>query len=169
MSHDQCPSQRPSRALTLLVTWGGAGWLHPAPGTWGTLAAAPPGWAIALYGGPGTLLAAAALLCGVGIWSSGRYAAQTGRTDPQEVVIDEAAGVWLALACAPLTVIGVGAAIALFRVFDIVKPFPASWLERRLPGGYGIMLDDMMAGAYAGAALLALRDAGTVADMVTGG
>jgi phosphatidylglycerophosphatase A len=79
----------------------------------------------------------------------------TGLEDPGIVVIDEVAGMWVSLLFLPLTPVTAVAAFVIFRIFDVVKPFPARRLED-LPGGYGIMCDDLMAGAYANLVLRGL-------------
>ena len=150
------PSRRPA---AWLATWFGCGRLPRAPGTWGSLAALPLAWA-ALQAGVGFGLLLAAALFFAGVWASSLYARDTGRQDPGEVVIDEVAGQCLAVCFAPPTPFGMLAAFVLFRLFDISKPFPVGWIERRCPAGWGIMLDDVMAALYAGAGLLLLRHAG---------
>ena len=93
-----------------------------------------------------------------GIWAANLYCDHSGVKDPQQVVVDEIAGQMIALL--PLgtnpTVVGVIAGLLLFRIFDIVKPYPARRLEY-LPRGQGVMLDDLMAGVYAAALVLAGR------------
>lgn len=143
----------PGHPATILATWFGAGKLPLAPGTWGSLAALPFAWGLAWLGGPGALLAGAAVVLGVGIWASNRVIQASGAKDPGEIVIDEVAGQWLALAAAPLDPLAYAAGFALFRVFDIFKPWPAGWIDAKMGGGAGIMLDDIIAGAYAGVAL----------------
>ncbi|WP_259779790.1 phosphatidylglycerophosphatase A family protein [Aestuariispira ectoiniformans] len=133
-----------------LSTWFGVGLLRPAPGTWGTLAALPFAWGIAHYLMPSALFLAAILAYAIGIWSSQVYSNLTRSHDASEVVIDEVAGVWLTLAFAPVTVTGYAAAFLLFRLFDIAKPWPIGWADKKLPGGFGIMTDDMIAGLFAG-------------------
>ncbi len=133
---------------TLLSTWFGAGLLPKMPGTWGSAAALPFAWGLTMAGGP-TLLAAATLVCfGVGWWASSVYVRRTGTEDPGEVVIDEVAGQWLVLLAAPLDPLFYLAGFALFRIFDIWKPWPVGWADRRIGGGLGIMLDDILAGSY---------------------
>lgn len=136
-------------SVRLLVTWFGCGNLPGAPGTWGSLAALPFAWVMAGTIGPWGLLIAASVAFIAGIWASGRYSAAAGIKDPQSIVIDEVAGQWLALVFVPLTPIAYFCAFLLFRLCDIFKPWPANWADRRLSGGLGIMLDDMIAGAYA--------------------
>ena len=136
--------------VTLIATWFGSGLIKGIPGTWGSLASLPFAALIALLGGFWALLAAAVIAFLVGVWASGRYAEASGQGDPGPVVIDEVAGQWLALALLPLEPLPYLAAFVAFRVFDILKPWPASWLDRNTKGGLGIMADDMVAGAYAG-------------------
>jgi phosphatidylglycerophosphatase A len=98
----------------------------------------------------------AAAITPAAIWSASVMARRTGSTDPQKVVIDEVAGQWLTLAGAnQLTWKMWLAAFLLFRVFDIVKPFPLRRLER-LHGGLGIVADDLGAGIYAASVLYAI-------------
>lgn len=143
-------------AAGLIATWFGCGKLRPAPGTWGSLGAIPPAIALSYFGGWPLLLAGAMVAYFVGIWAGARHAATLGRDDPGEVVIDEVAGQWLTLAPLSLDWRLWALGFLLFRLADITKPWPASWCDRRLPGGIGIMADDMVAGLYAGAAAAAL-------------
>jgi phosphatidylglycerophosphatase A len=138
---------------TLVATWFGCGLVPWAPGTWGSLAALPFAWGIALVaGGPG-LLAAAALLFPVGWWAARRVTRGGGVADPGSVVVDEVVGQWLAVTVVPPDPIAYAAGFLLFRAFDILKPWPVGWADRRLKGGFGIMADDVIAGIYAGAIL----------------
>jgi phosphatidylglycerophosphatase A len=90
----------------------------------------------------------ALIITAIGIPAGTRVAQETGRDDPGHVVIDEVAGQWIALVACPVNLAHVALAFLLFRVFDIVKPWPARQLEN-LHGGTGIMLDDVAAGIYA--------------------
>jgi phosphatidylglycerophosphatase A len=132
----------------LLATWFGAGLLPWAPGTWGSLAALPCAWVLVWVAGWPLLLVATILVFAVGIWSSERYSSRSKRSDPGEVVIDEVAGQWLVLCLMPLDVLSYLAGFVAFRFFDITKPWPVSWAERRLRGGLGIMADDIVAALY---------------------
>lgn len=143
--------ERLARALAL---WFGCGRVPLAPGTAGTLGAIPlyllvrphGRWAVALT---------AIVLVAIGVWAADRFARRTGQHDPQCVVIDEVAGVHVAWLGAPHTTTGLVAGFVLFRVLDQVKPWPARWAERRLRGGWGIVFDDVLAGAWAAIALAA--------------
>lgn len=141
----------------LLATWGGAGLLRPAPGTWGSLAALPFAWAIAYVGGWPVLAAAAVIVFLIGCWSAQVFETAAGGKDPGSVVIDEVAGQWLTLLPAATDPLLFAVGFVLFRIADIVKPWPANVADRRIAGGFGIMADDVVAAAYAGAVLLALR------------
>lgn len=142
----------------LLATVCGLGRIGKAPGTLGSLAAIPLAWAFAAVGVAG-LLAFAAVVFAVGWWASETYIRGGRVQDPPEVVIDEVAGQALTLAFAPvpLGLWWTAAGFALFRLFDIWKPWPVGLAERRMPGGLGIMADDVLAAVYAGLVLLAAR------------
>ncbi len=135
--------------VSLIATGCGLGLLPLAPGTWGSLAAMPGAWLITLIAGPWALFAASLLAFAAGVWASGRYIEASGVKDPQCIVIDEIAGQWLALSAVPLHPLAYLAAFAMFRLCDIAKPWPANWADSRVSGGLGVMLDDMIAGAYA--------------------
>jgi phosphatidylglycerophosphatase A len=135
----------------LLATWFGAGRLPRAPGTWGSLAALPFAAALAWLGGPWLVLLATLALFGLGVWASNRYMAAYGLHDPAAVVVDEVVGQWLTLALLPLTPIAYLMGFVLFRIADMLKPWPAAWIDRTVAGGVGVMLDDVVAGVYAGA------------------
>lgn len=134
-----------ARVAHVLAIWFGCGRSPIAPGTVGTIGALPL-WFIVRGGGPAAILAVGVAITAIGIWSAGVVARTTGIKDPQFVVIDEVAGVLLTLAAAPATMRGTVTAIVLFRLFDMTKPFPARRVEK-LPGGWGIVLDDVVAGA----------------------
>lgn len=149
----------------ILSTWFGSGYLRPAPGTWGTLAALPFAWGIHYLGGQAGLAVCALLAYAIGTWSAHVYSRLTDSHDASEVVIDEVAGVWLAFAFVPLSFVGLVIAFLLFRIADILKPWPASWADRSLGGGFGIMTDDMIAGLYAGGVTYAIMQTEWIADV----
>ena len=145
------PADNPSmrQLAKLLATWFGSGLLPGAPGTWGSLAALPFAVLWVWLGGAWALSAATVAAFVVGVWASGRYAADAGAKDPGSAVIDEVAGQWLALIPAALDWRLFVVAFVAFRAADIAKPWPARAAER-LAGGVGIMADDIVAGVYAG-------------------
>lgn len=124
------------------------------PGTWASLAALPCAWLICGVGGSLGLLIAGLAAFAAGCWAAEFAASASGRTDPNFIVIDEIAAQWLALVVAPLDWRAYLAAFVLFRIFDITKPWPVNWAERRFKGGLGIMLDDVVAALYVLAILL---------------
>ena len=145
------------KIATLLATWFGAGRLPVAPGSWGSLAALPLAWLIVWLGGWTALAAATLLVFLVGWWAADRVVAEAGIADPGWVVIDEVAGQWLTLLFVPPGLKAYAAGFVLFRLFDIAKPWPVSWADRRIGGGLGVMIDDILAGLYALAGLSALQ------------
>jgi len=140
----------------LVATLGGIGLSPKAPGTLGALIALPVGWLIARSAGATGLIVAAALLFALGWWAAAIVCRSHGK-DPREIVVDEASGMWLTLAAAPLDLWYFAAAFVLFRIFDIVKPWPVSWADQRIPGGFGAMIDDTLAAVYAAIVLLLAR------------
>jgi phosphatidylglycerophosphatase A len=141
------------RAARILSTWFGAGLLPRAPGTWGSLAALPFAWAIGHWGGTAALLIASILLFALAVPAAQHLVTATGQTDPQIIVVDEVVGQWLTLAVAPLDPWSYLIGFVLFRLADIVKPFPANWADREIKGGLGVMLDDVFAAIYSAAGL----------------
>jgi phosphatidylglycerophosphatase A len=138
----------------LLATWFGVGLLPKAPGTWGSLAALPFAWAITSgLGWPG-LAAAILVVFFAGWWAAHRYVTISGIEDPGCVVIDEVAGQWLVLLLTPPDPILYAAGFVVFRLLDIIKPWPACWADRSMTGGLGVMLDDVLAGSYGLLAML---------------
>jgi phosphatidylglycerophosphatase A len=137
-----------------VATFFGAGFGKPGPGTWGSVATVLLWFAYAklLHPAPQTLLlallVAIALTLLLGIPASTIVARESGRHDPQFVVIDEVAGQAIALIGSHANWRHALIALVLFRLFDITKPFPIRRLEK-LPAGWGIVLDDVGAGLYA--------------------
>lgn len=137
---------------TLVATFFGAGRLKPGPGTWASVATVIL-WSLATLAIPPasrawSTVVAAALVTLIGIPAATSVARASGLKDPQFVVIDEVAGQLVALIAVPFAWKTFLAGLILFRVFDIVKPFPIRQLER-LPEGTGIIVDDLGAGIYA--------------------
>lgn len=140
----------------LIATVGGLGKVcKKAPGTVGSAFAC----VLAMWVPPQARLVLIAFLCIAGTWAAHVYARRAGVTDPQEVIVDEVAGQLIAMV-GHVTALSSGALILpcfiLFRVFDILKPWPVSACEKA-PGGVGIMLDDVVAGLFANVTLFALR------------
>jgi phosphatidylglycerophosphatase A len=135
----------------LISTWFGCGLAPIAPGTVGSLAALAIAWVLSRYGAwpPWWFLPLAVVGTPLAIWAAGQTAIACKQKDPGRVVVDEVLGQWVALAGAiSLNVRAWIGAFVLFRLFDIWKPVPVRNLEK-LPGGTGIVADDLMAGVYA--------------------
>jgi phosphatidylglycerophosphatase A len=143
-----------SRLAVLVATAGGAGYTPVAPGTAGSLVGVAIFLVTADWTTAGRLVLLAAVVA-AGVWSGGRAAALVARKDPGHVVIDEVAGQLLTLYFTGVNLLGAALGFLLFRALDIVKPWPARRLET-LPGGAGIMADDLMAGLYGHLILLLL-------------
>ena len=133
----------------LAATGFGIGLLPGAPGTWASLAALPCAWVISGCGGKTALAIATAIAFFLGWWASAQVARADQTSDPGWIVIDEIAGQFVVLFAVPQRLWMYVAAFIAFRVFDIWKPFPVSWFDRNVKGGFGIMLDDVAAAIYA--------------------
>jgi len=138
---------------SLIATVFGTGLVPLAAGTAGSAVAVPIAALIYWASGPLVLFVATLLVFFLGWWASTVYVERTGTEDPGAIVIDEVAGQWLVLVVAPLNVWYFLLGFVLFRLFDIVKPWPVSWADRKIKGGLGVMLDDVLAGVY-GAAIV---------------
>ena len=159
--------QRITRWAWTVATFFGAGFLRPGPGTWGSVAATLVYAAAVALLRPSPMplllgtLVALLIVVALGVPASTIAARESGRKDPGFVVIDEVAGVLVALLLGATSahssfdwqsMIG---ALLFFRIFDVWKPFPVHQLEK-LPAGWGIVFDDLAAGLYAGICLLLL-------------
>lgn len=141
-----------------LSTWFGSGRLRPMPGTMGSLAAIPLGYYICAQGGPFLLATAALALFLVGTVAADRFGKKSGVADDQSIVVDEVVGMWIAAIPAENSWLMWMIAFFLFRLFDVYKPWPASYYDNRSRNGYDTMMDDVVAGIYAlpGVAAIAL-------------
>lgn len=134
----------------------GVGFLRPAPGTWGSAAAVLVWWfAIA-----DLVWWVQVLICAIyGLtawWSSAAVVRRYAIADAPQIVADEVIGMWLALLVCPQEWWAYLGAFVLFRLFDVAKPGPVGWLDRNVHGGLGVILDDVVAGVFAGVALTAV-------------
>ena len=131
----------------LLSTWFGTGLIPPVPGTMGTLGAIP---LLILFSYTGNLFQPLLIIIFVtiAVWAAETRSSLLNQKDPSQVVIDEVAGFLVTFLFLPLTWKNLGLAFILFRLFDIIKPFPIRRLEE-LKGGLGIVMDDLLAGVYA--------------------
>jgi len=120
-----------------------------APGTCGTLASIPLFLLLCRVAQGWWYAAAVVAVALVAVWISGMAEQIYGRKDPPEVVIDETAGFLVTMTAIPPTALYILLGFVLFRLFDILKPQPAGWINSRMHGGSGIVLDDIVAGLYA--------------------
>ncbi len=153
MSHTTRPDWR--NPIHLLAFGLGSGAARKAPGTWGTLAAVPLWWLMQPLPLPYYLLMLVTTFL-VGIYLCGRTAEDLGVHDHGGIVWDEFVGLWVTLTLVPADWLWVSLGFILFRLFDIWKPWPISWADKRVSGGFGIMLDDLIAGLFALACLQAI-------------
>lgn len=133
----------------LFLTFFYTGLLPKAPGTWGTIAGAAAALPILYYFQPTTLFLATALLSLVAINEINKEEAQSGLHDASEIVIDEVAGIWLALSMSGATSLQIIFSVLYFRLFDIWKPSVIGRIDREVKGGLGVMGDDLLAGMFA--------------------
>lgn len=139
----------------------GSGLSPKAPGTMGTLAAIPLWWLLAQL--PlSTYLVVVLIAAVAGIVICGRAADRLGVHDHGGIVWDEFVGFWIAMAALPVTWQSLILGFVLFRLFDILKPWPISWLDRRVSGGFGIMIDDVIAGLAAAGVITFLTASGLI-------
>jgi phosphatidylglycerophosphatase A len=150
----------------LILSFFGSGYIRPAPGTWGSLAALPAAWVVYVAAGPFAILFGAAALYALGIVALNTELKDADDHDPSWVVIDEVVGQWIALlpiafgasraGVDPLLLWpGIVAAFALFRLFDIWKPWVIGKVDAR-GDATGVMLDDVLAGVFAAIVVIAL-------------
>lgn len=137
------------RPAAWIAVFFGAGLIHPGPGTWGSLAATLVYAFYAPHVGLLGALTIGAIAFVLGVWAAGRTCREMGVEDHGDVVIDEAAAMWLLLPFVPATPAWWAAAFVAFRFFDIVKCPPASRLDATVKGGFGVMVDDLVAAFYA--------------------
>ena len=137
----------------LIANGCGLGLLPWMPGTWASLATVVVAWPIAQHWGELGLAAAFAVALAAGIWASDAVVVATGKHDPGSIVIDEVAGQFAALATLPVDTLHYALGFIVFRAADIWKPWPASWADRTLKGGLGVMADDVIAAVYAALAV----------------
>ncbi len=133
----------------LFLTFFYTGLLPKAPGTWGTIAGAIAALPILYYFPPTTLFLATVLLSLIAVNEINKEEAQSGLHDASEIVIDEVAGIWLALSMSGATWLQIVFSVLYFRLFDIWKPSVIGRIDREVKGGLGVMGDDLLAGVFA--------------------
>ena len=155
------PRQILSDPILFLAFGFGSGLAKKAPGSFGTLAAIPV-YALFVQAGMPVYSALTVIVTVVGVWICGLAAEKLGDHDFGGIVWDEIAGYLITMWLAPFSGQSVIAGFILFRFFDILKPWPIKWLDRHVQGGLGIMIDDVLAGVFAGGVLLLVIDWGWI-------
>lgn len=150
-----------SKTAFFFASLGGIGRVRFAPGTLASLIALPLAWLILRVGGESLLLVLTIATAAIGASACDSVARALNEHDPSECVVDELVGQWLTCAFAPLSLAGFALAFVLFRLFDILKPWPVSASER-LIGGLGIMADDMVAALMGGVLIAGASIAGLI-------
>ena len=145
-----------ARLIQLAGSGLGLGYLPVAPGTWGSAGGLLIWW-LTLPAGRGLQALLLVLAVVPAAWACGACARREGRDDPSFVVLDEVLGMYLALLFLDPTLPWVAAAFVLFRLLDILKPWPVGVMEKRFTGGAAILLDDLLAGAITALILLILQ------------
>ena len=133
------------RLILFLATGFGIGYARWAPGTFGTIVALPLCYGLTLVSLP-VAIAGILSFTILAIWVAEAAERELGRKDPGCIVIDEIAGLMVTLVGLPWHVTTVVTGFLVFRIFDIIKPFPIRQIERRFKGGFGVVIDDVVAG-----------------------
>jgi len=141
------------KTALLLSSWFGAGLMPIAPGSFGTLAALPLVIIINYLGVVHSTISLIIILP-LSLWASHLSQNLLEGNDPSEIVIDEVTGLFIAVFLLPLSWLNIILGFCLFRIFDILKPFPIGLIDKNLKGGIGIVLDDIMAGIYVNICLI---------------
>lgn len=148
-----------SNPVHFLALGFGSGLISPAPGTWGTLAAVPLYLALTWFFPASSLTYLLIILFAfiVGVYLCGKAASDVGVPDHGAIVWDEIVGYLITMAFFAPTLLNIVLGFALFRLFDIVKPWPIKLLDKHVHGGFGIMIDDVLAGVFAWVCLFGLH------------
>ena len=143
------------RVGVFIATCAYVGYMPVAPGTWGSAIGVAIYYLVRRQGSAAIEFGTIAVLLAVGLWAATEAEHHFGGIDPRPVVIDEVVGMLITLALVPVNTFGVVVGFLIFRVLDVVKPWPARRLEH-LPGGFGVVLDDVMAGVYGNVIMMGL-------------
>jgi phosphatidylglycerophosphatase A len=144
------------KTALLLSSWFGSGLMPIAPGTFGTLAAVPPVIIIYYFGTVPSVISLIVIIP-LAVWTSNVTQKLLGKDDPSEIVIDEVAGFFVTVFLLPFSWLSFTLGFLLFRVFDIFKPFPIGIIHKKIKGGTGVVLDDIVAGIYANICVRAVQ------------
>lgn len=141
-------NQKLSSPHILIATWFGFGLINPMSGTWGTVAALPLAYLILEFSSLYVMLSIILIMYFLGILSINKYFQSNKIFDRSEIVIDEVVGIWIALINSDTNLIKWLLVFIIFRVLDIIKPWPANYFDKNTLSAHSIMLDDVVAGVY---------------------
>ena len=150
-----------NKIISLIVTFGGIGNVRYFPGTLGSLAGLFLGVFIIFFFNHNIFLMSFFILTLIGIFATDEYLKSSKNNDPQEVVIDEVLGQWIAIAFVPLTASSLILAFVIFRILDIGKPFPINKIEA-IKGYIGVIGDDILAGVITAIVIISLNAYGLI-------
>ena len=137
------------RLIVILASAGYLGFIPVASGTWGSLAGIPGFWLMdAISGSPWLSIVIYVLLVLAACWIAGKAEEIFAEHDSGKIVIDEVVGYMAATMFLPLDWKTIAVAFVVFRALDVLKPFPAGYIDANFPGGYGVVLDDVVSGIY---------------------
>lgn len=142
----------------IIATWFGTGLIIPSSGTWGTIGGMLVGVPLLTLVGPKIVLATALLLFIAGIWATQKLESQTNEHDASFIVIDEVVAILIVLGLLPTSPTNALIGFVLFRLFDIIKPWPINWIDQKISGAWGVMLDDVLAALFAVATFYVLHN-----------
>lgn len=148
MKRDDLQGLKLSNPIHLAAVGFGSGLASKAPGTFGTLAAVPIYYFLSFLSLE-VYIAVLVISSLLGFWFCHVTSRDMGVHDHKAIVWDEFVGYWITMVTVPFSVQWAIAGFVLFRIFDILKPFPISWLDKKVAGGFGIMIDDIVAGVFA--------------------
>jgi phosphatidylglycerophosphatase A len=155
MKREDLKGLKLTNPIHLVAVGFGSGLANKAPGTFGTLAAIPFYYFMSFLSVE-SYIAIIVLSSALGIWICHITSRDMGAHDHKAIVWDEFVGYWITMLMVPFSIQWAIVGFILFRFFDILKPYPISWLDKKVHGGFGIMIDDIVAGIFAGLVLQTL-------------
>ncbi|MEH6452273.1 MAG: phosphatidylglycerophosphatase A [Psychromonas sp.] len=152
MNREDLKGLKLSNPIHLAAVGFGSGLANKAPGTFGTIAAVPLYYLMSFLSVE-TYIAILVVSSILGVWICHVTSRDMGVHDHKAIVWDEFVGYWITMLMVPFSIQWAIVGFILFRFFDILKPYPISWLDKKVHGGFGIMIDDIVAGVFAGVVL----------------
>lgn len=141
-----------------LATWFKSGVITPMSGTWGTLFSMPLVYIVYMLFGFAGIAIASLVIFFIGLWAANKFEKESKTHDNSMIVIDETAGVLVGALALNGTLLSFILLFFLFRFFDVIKPWPIGWLDKKVDGGFGVMIDDVIAGLFTAIALWGIHE-----------